>query len=79
MVLDKLKKLGIDKYINKKNISMFKNKLYKKQNNQSQYLLVKKLLNFYLDKDKQNKFISKIFYSFFNKKKEKNILKFLFK
>ena len=72
MVLDKLKKLGIDKYINK-NISMFKNKLYKKQNNQSQYLLVKKLLNFYLDKDKQNKFITNIFYSFFDREKEKKI------
>jgi len=73
LVLDKLKKLGIEKYINKKNIKMFKNKLYKNQNNLSKYLIVKKILNFYLDKEKQNKFVADIFYSFFNREKEKKM------
>jgi len=72
-IIQKLQKLNILKYINKKKYKKFKKDIYKNQLDKSGYLNIKKILNFYLDKDRQHEAISKIFYSFFSREKEKKI------
>ena len=73
VIFQRLKELNISKYIKKENIEKFGKDIYKNQSKKNEYLNIKKILNFYLSKNSQQKIISKIFYLFFDRKMEKKI------
>jgi len=72
-ILNRMQKLEINRYINKKDVRKFEQHFYKNQKNNNNFVKVKKILNFYLDEKKKKFFLSKLFYSFFSRNMEKKI------
>ncbi len=72
-LLSRMEKLEINRYINIKDAKKFEQHFYKNQKNKNNFVKTKKILNFYLDVNKKNFFISKLFYSFFSRNMEKKI------